>query len=420
LKSGTRIEVKMESMNDSQTPAQDSRIAFCLEIGKALHSFGTPAHRFEEAMQRLVASLGLEGDFLAHPTAFFAELRSGALREVFIVRAEAGDTNLEKLVDIQALVKEVIKGDLPIEEAAVKVRELVAEAPRFGKTLVAISFGLSSAMAARFFGGGWREMVLSALLGLLICLLGFWTSNRHHLSQVLVLLAATLAGFGGVVAAHLLPHTAAFTITLASIVILLPGLKLTVALREVATGNLVAGSARLVDAVMILMMLAFGVALGRQVAVQFALSYRESPSIPLAAWTEWVALLVVPLTYLVLFQARKRDFRWILLASIVAFVSSRLGSAWLGAELGAGLGAMALGIAANLFGRRTRLPNQIMELPGLLLLVPGSIGFRGLAFLSMGETEVGIQTAFHMAFLAVALVMGLSLANALVRPRKGL
>jgi uncharacterized membrane protein YjjP (DUF1212 family) len=409
-----------DDRNDTESPSPDSRIAFCLEIGKALHSFGTPAHRFEEAMHRLVASLGLQGDFLAHPTAFFAELRSGPRREVFIVRAEPGETNLEKLVSIQALVKEVIGGNLPIEEAAARVRDVVAQAPRFGRTTVAASFGLSSAMAARFFGGGWREMVLSGLLGVLIALLTFWTSKQHHLAQVLVLLAATFAGFGGVVAAHFIPHTAAFTITLAGIVILLPGLKLTVALREVATGNLVAGSARLVDAVMILMMLAFGVVLGRQVAMQFASAFRESASLPLAAWTEWVALLAAPLAYVVLFQARKRDFGWILLASVVAFISSRLGSAWLGPELGAGLGAMALGIAANLFGRQTRLPNQIMELPGLLLLVPGSIGFRGLAFLTMGETEVGLQTAFRMVFLAVALVMGLSLANALVRPRKGL
>ncbi len=409
-------------MDDSPPPqpTQDSRIAFCLEIGRALHSFGTPAHRFEEAMHRLVGSLGLEGDFLAHPTAFFAELRSEKRREVFMVRAEPGETNLEKLVSIQALVKEVISGDLPIEEAAARVQAVVAQPAHYGKGLVVAGFGLSSAMAARFFGGGWREMLLAALIGVLIALLGFWTSRQHHLAQVLVLLAGTLAGFGGVVAAHLIPHTAAFTITLASIVILLPGLHLTIALREVATGNLVAGSARLVDAVMTLMMLAFGVALGRQVAMQFAAAFKESASIPLAPWTEWLALLAVPLAYLVLFQARKRDFQWLLIASVVAFVAARLGSAWLGPELGAGLGAMALGVAANLFGRHTRLPNQIMELPGLLLLVPGSIGFRGLAFLTMGETEMGVQTAFRMVFLAVALVMGLSLANALVRPRKGL
>ena len=79
-----------------------------------------------------------------------------------------------------------------------------------------------------------------------------------------------------------------------------------------------------------------------------------------------------------------------------------------------------MGLAANSFGRRTRLPNQIMQLPGLLLLVPGSIGFRGLTFLTLGETEMGVQSAFRMVFLAVALVMGLSLANAVTPPRKGL
>jgi uncharacterized membrane protein YjjB (DUF3815 family) len=104
----------------------------------------------------------------------------------------------------------------------------------------------------------------------------------------------------------------------------------------------------------------------------------------------------------------------------VSFLAARAGAALVGPELGAGIGAMATGIAANLFGRRTRLPNQIMLLPGLLLLVPGSVGFRGLAFLTMGETEVGVQTAFRMVFLAVALVMGLSLANAVAPPRKGL
>ena len=43
-------------------------------------------------------------------SAFFAGMQSDTHREVFIVRAEPGETNLEKLVSIQALVKEVIQG----------------------------------------------------------------------------------------------------------------------------------------------------------------------------------------------------------------------------------------------------------------------------------------------------------------------
>ncbi|MFN8010068.1 MAG: threonine/serine exporter family protein [Holophagaceae bacterium] len=396
------------------------KVAFCLELGRALHSFGTPAHRFEEAMERVVASLGLEGHFLAHPTAFFAELKTAAGREVFVVRAEPGERDLGKLVRIQATVRAVADGSLPLESAAAEVRALVAEKPRFGPAATLAAYTLSSSLAARFFGGGWREMVLGGLLGFAVGVLGLLTARVRTLAEVFVLLAASLAGFGGVALAHLAPHTAAFTLTLASIVILLPGLKLTIALREVATGNLVAGSSRLTDAAMTLLMLAFGVAMGRQLAFQLAHAFQESPSLPLPAWTEWVALAAAPAGYLVFFQARRKDFGWMLLACLVAFVAARMGSALVGPELGAGLGAMVLGLAANLFARATRLPNQIMQLPGLLVLVPGSVGFRGLAFLSMGETEVGIQTAFRMVFLAVALVMGLSLANAVVPPRKGL
>ncbi len=398
----------------------EQKVAFCLELGRALHSFGTPAHRFEEAMHRVAQSLGIEGDFLAHPTAFFAELKTPAAREVFMVRAEPGETNLGKLVRIQATVRAVADGSLPIQDAAEEVRGIVREKPAFGAAATLAAFALSSGLAARFFGGGWRELVLAALLGLAVGLLGQLTATRKHLAQVFVLLASTLAGFAGVLLAHGIPHTAAFTVTLAAIVILLPGLKLTIALREVATGNLVAGSSRLTDAVMTLLMLAFGVALGRQLAFQIALAFRESASLPLPWWTEWLALAAVPVAYLVLFQGRKQDFRWILLGCFVAYLAARLGAVLVGPELGAGLGAMGMGLASNTFGRRTRLPNQIMQLPGLLLLVPGSVGFRGLAFLTMGETEVGVQTAFRMVFLAVALVMGLSLANAVAPPRKGL
>lgn len=407
-------------MTEPLPPPDAAKVQFCLELGKALHSFGTPAHRFEEAMCLLIQSLGLKGQFLAHPTAFFAEIESTAGRETYMVRAEPGGENLGKVVRIQGLVRDVIAGRVAVAEAAEEVKRIVAEPSRFPVFVTVACFGLTSMTASRFFGGGWREMALAFVLGVLVGALGFWTARRPHFAQVFVLLASTLGGFGGVYLAHKIAHTSAFTLTLASIVVLLPGLKLTIALREVASGNLVAGASRLTDAAMTFLMLIFGVSLGRQMALQFAHAYQESIAIPLPAWTEWAALVSAPIAFVVLFEARREDYKWVFLSCFVAYFSARLGAAWLGPELGAGLGALGLGIAANVFGRLSRLPNQIMVIPGLVLLVPGSVGFRGMAFLSMGETEVGIQTAFRMVFLAVALVMGLSLAHAAVPPRKGL
>ena len=143
--------------------------------------------------QRVVASLGLEGHFLAHPTAFFAELKTPAGREVFVVRAEPGERDLGKLVRIQATVRAVADGSLPLEAAAAEVRALVAEKPRFGPAATLAAFTLSSSLAARFFGGGWREMVLGGLLGFAVGVLGTFTARVRHLAEVFVLLAASLA-----------------------------------------------------------------------------------------------------------------------------------------------------------------------------------------------------------------------------------
>ena len=63
-------------------------------------------------------------------------------------------------------------------------------------------------------------------------------------------------------------------------------------------------------------------------------------------------------------------------------------------------------------------PAQIAMLPGLLILVPGSVGFRSIRSLMGAETVGGIEAAFQVIIIGVALVVGLLLANAIVRPRK--
>jgi uncharacterized membrane protein YjjB (DUF3815 family) len=55
--------------------------------------------------------------------------------------------------------------------------------------------------------------------------------------------------------------------------------------------------------------------------------------------------------------------------------------------------------------------------PGLLLLVPGSIGFSSLTSLLDRQTLSGVEAAFRMTLVATSLVTGLLLSNVLVQPR---
>ena len=59
-------------------------------------------------------------------------------------------------------------------------------------------------------------------------------------------------------------------------------------------------------------------------------------------------------------------------------------------------------------------------MPGLLPLVPGSVGLRSLESLFARDTLAGVDTAFQMLMVAVSLVAGLLVANALLPSRRPL
>jgi uncharacterized membrane protein YjjB (DUF3815 family) len=203
------------------------------------------------------------------------------------------------------------------------------------------------------------------------------------------------------------------------VIVLIPGLMLTTAMTELSTRHLASGTARFMGALVLLLGIAFGIALGARTASLLAGSPHSTAVLDLPSWTLYVSLLVSPLAFAVLLKAEPRDVPWIVGAGVVAFAGARAGSDALGAELGAFVGGLVTGVASNWYARITNRPSQIALVPGLLLLVPGSVGLRSLASLLDRDTQVGVDTAFRMVLIAVSLVAGILIAN-VVSPRRKL
>jgi len=411
----------MDAPTPSDFPASTPPdIAFCLELGRAFQAYGIPAHRFEDALTRISAKLGLEGQYFALPTAFFASLSKGDFHWTFIQRSPAGETNLEKLSDLQETTDALIEGGISTAAARDRVREIVAAPDRWGLALTVLCFGLGSAPAATFFGGGWREMVLTALLGALVGLTAVLLGRKAGLARLVYPVAGTLVGFLSLAAAYRFPHVSPQVLTLAGLIVLLPGLRLVVSMNELATGNLVAGTARLVDTAMTFLSLGFGVALGQRLAYTMLDRALLGAPIPLPAWTVVPTLLLAAAAFVVIFKARPRDLPWIFAACTLAFYGTRHGAALLGPQFGVGLGAFALGLGSNLYTRIKHRPSVVTLLPGLMVLVPGGLGFKGLEFIIQKQLVVGLDTAFQAVFVAIALLTGLLLAHAAVTPKTAL
>jgi uncharacterized membrane protein YjjP (DUF1212 family) len=387
-----------------------------LKLGRGLHAYGYPAHRLEEALVQVCHRLGLDGQFFSMPTALFASFGQGDEHRTFQIRVDPGGVDLGKLARLDELRALVAGGGMDPEEGTRRIEAILATPEAYGPGLTTAAFSLASATACRFFGGGLREMAAAGVIGLVIGLLALVLLTRPATARVFEALAAAVAGFIAVGAAFVFPPLAPSVATLAGLIILVPGFGLTVAFTEIATRNLVSGTARLAGVGLSFLAIAFGVALGTRAGARaFGIAAAASVA-PLPEWTVFAALLIAPWAFAVLFRAERRDIPWVLLGTGVAFAGGRAGIALLGPELGAFLGATAVSAFGNAYNRIVHRPAAIPIVPGLLLLVPGSLGFQSLSSLLGHDTLLGIEAAFRMILVSVSLATGLLFANVILPP----
>jgi len=65
----------------------------------------------------------------------------------------------------------------------------------------------------------------------------------------------------------------------------------------------------------------------------------------------------------------------------------------------------------------SKVVKETFQFPGLILLVPGSMGYRGLSYLYGRDVVMGLDTAFSTLTLAFSLVIGVFVGNILIKPR---
>ena len=394
---------------------EDPEVAFVLELGRALQTFGASAPTLEKALLRVAERLGLEGALYATPTGFLASLRKeGHHSRTYLQRIEAGQSDLEKLTRVEELVDLVIDGELDAPSARAHLARLLDGPPHFGPGKVAAAYGLASVGMARVLGGGWREMLIGTFVGLMVGAVVLSLGSRRSLRRLAPLFGGLASALGSALLARLLPGSSETVLALTGIVVLIPGLGMLVAMQELGTGHLVSGTARLTGTGLVFLLLGFGIGLGQRLAGSLAL---HSEPLPLPAWTLLPALPVVVFSFMIIFQSRLSNFGWTLAIGVAGWCVSILGSVALGPEAGAGLSALVLGAACNLYGRRARRPANVILLPALMLVLPGVLGFRSLTLLLHQQTLAGLEAGFHALFVSVSLMLGLLVANATMSRR---
>ena len=397
----------------------DPRLAFVLRLGRSLHSSGYSAQRLEDALILCCDRLGLEGQFFSTPTSIMASFGPNDDQRTFMIRVEPGDVDLGKLARVDEVARDVLSGRLTPAEGKSHLEVAEKVPTEYGPVLTTLAFGMASASASRFLGGGWMESGAGLMIGLIIGLLALGAGRHPGLGRVFEPVAAFTASALASLMAVAGVEVSVFFATLAGVIVLVPGLTITTAITELSTRHLASGTARLMGALVLMLSIAFGIALGTRLVGFVFGSIPIIDAVPPPTWSIYPALVLTPLAFTVLLKAESRDAGYIVLAGALAYAGVTFGAILLGPELGAFGGALMAGVGAYGYSRITNRPSQVTLVPGLLLLVPGSIGLRSVTSMMDRDVLLGVEGAFRMGLIAVSLATGILIAR-IISPRRPL
>jgi uncharacterized membrane protein YjjP (DUF1212 family) len=399
---------------------------FIIELARDLHQGGATAPRLEAAIDGVAKRLGLDADIWSSPTAIIATIRPiGAIGDdetiTRVVRLDPGDIHLRKLWRLDDIAERVARGELSAADGMVELRRATRPDSLRRQWLETVfGFLFASAGVAGLLKASIAEMLSAGALGLLIGVLAQLSVGRSRVGATFDAAAAFVVALGTAWIAHAIEPISTRLVVTAGLIVLLPGLMLTTAAAEVATNHLVSGSARFAGAVAILLKLAFGALVGSKLAQGLGWTPMPAMSIAQPEWLEWVSLLVSACAFALLFKARIRDSWVVLLAASISYLSSKWAIPAFGPEVGLFVAAFIVSVSSNLYSRIANRPGATFRMPGLILLVPGSVGFKSLSFVFEKDVFLGLDAAFSVVTLIAALVAGLVLGSSLVPPRKPL
>ncbi len=394
----------MSQVLSSSSPSTEARMLMGT-LARGLHRCGLPDSELEPLLMELGQSIGVEVEILSTPTLLVLTWGENSRLAPMMLRLDPGALDLFAREAWMDLVAKLRTGKLSPDQAIAQAKILQNTPARYDTSLLLAGHALAASAASVLFGGNLPEAIVSLGLGLVVGL-GYKMFSQGRPSLWIEALIAALITILSMVCASVFGGMEPGRLVLSGLVALLPGFSFTVALQELSAQHLVSGSTRLASSMMTLMALGCGVALGAEVATKMGLETSYGGG-TLPSTIHVLAFIIASGAFVLLLQLRAERLWSVLVTSALSTGTAMLATEHFGQIPGAFIGALVLGVSSHLIAQQKDHPAASLLVPGLWLLVPGSVGFRGVQAWLSGHTLAGIQGLFSMAMAAAALGAGL-------------
>ena len=404
---------------EAPAPAPNTSVLleFLFRLGRAYLGCGEQTAKVEKLLRSIASAYGMrKSRVVAFPTAVFISLHDNHGERVTLAESEPQMLRLDQMAEVYALGEEAQSGRVDPLEGLKRLAAIRRQKARFGRVGHVVGHVILTVGLALVLMPTPINLAAAAVLGFIVGLIKLFNVGRTLLSVSLPVIAAAVVSALVFLAIRNGIPVDPLQALVPPLVTFLPGGMLTLGMLELAYGDMVSGSSRLIAGFVQLVLLAFGLALGAIFTGYVPADLVHSAgNYGLVLWAPWVGVLVFGLGVYFHFSAPRNSLPWMILVLLLAFAVQRLASGFFSSELSGFFGMLVATPLGYLIQYRFRgPPAAVTFVPAFWLLVPGALGLLSVTRL-LSDRTAGIDGLITVIYVMTSIALGTLVGASLYR-----
>ena len=387
------------------------------DLGYELAMCGAETFRVEESISRVLMSYGYEAEVFAIPNYLIVSIVGDDGKPITRMRRIGQHGNDLDGVERFSGLSRALCNRKPEPKDGVLWLDHVRKTRRFyGSAIMYSGYFLGAGGYGLFFGGNWIDGICAGLCGILVGFIDRFTANwkANHFFRIIAssFLMALLAYFLGAVGIAPNPNA----VTIGALMILVPGLLITNAMRDIIYGDTNSGMNRIIQVFLIAAALALGTGAAWQLSTLLWSTPVSVPDIPYTLLAQTLFALVGCFGFSIQYNIHGPGGLLCCLGGGIAWLTYGLvlqtGASDLAAYFWA---ALIASVYSETMARIRKCPAIAYLVISIFPMIPGAGVYYTMNHAVQGQMDQFASNGMHTAAIAGVLAVGILLGSTFFR-----
>ena len=281
----------------------DIILDMAFELGYRLAMSGAETYRVEESIERVLNAYGIRSEVFSIPNLLIVTIETENHHPMTRTRRIGYHGNDLDSVERFNNLSRRICSEIPEPETAIQwLQETSKSKIKYKLPVKLIGSFIGGAGYALFFGGSVGDSLCAGICGLLVGLTS-WYMDKHKVNQFFsTILCSFIMSFAALLLAKTGLSPRPDSAIIGTLMILVPGLLFTNAMRDIIFGDTNSGINRIVQVLLIAAAIGLGTAIAGKISIAIGIATTSAPAINNSLWIQCVAAFIGCIGFCILFN----------------------------------------------------------------------------------------------------------------------